>query len=52
MGMLIFGLLCFAAGAVVGVKYPDQVNNLIDKAKKLYCDLKDKITKKEAPPQE
>ncbi len=51
MGMLIFGLLCFAAGAVVGVKYPDQVNNAIDKGKQLYCSLKEKITKKETPPQ-
>jgi hypothetical protein len=49
--MLIFGLLCFVAGAVVGVKYPDQVNKGIDKAKQLYCDLKDKLTKKETPPQ-
>lgn len=51
MGTVLFGVVCFIAGALVGVKYPDQVNNAVDKTKKVYCDLKDKLMKKQAPPE-
>lgn len=51
MGTIFFGLVCFIGGALVGAKYPDQVNNAIDKTKKLYGDLKDKVLKKQAPPE-
>jgi hypothetical protein len=43
MFLLIFG---FAAGVFVGFKYPQQVEKAVDSSKKLFNDLKDKITKK------
>ncbi len=47
MGWLIVG---FVAGVLVGWKYPEQVNKTIDSGKKIYNDIKDKVTKKETPP--
>jgi hypothetical protein len=47
MGWLI---LTFVAGIYVGYKYPEQVGKTIDSGKKMFNDLKDKITKKETPP--
>jgi len=47
VGWLIVG---FAAGVLVGYKFPEQVGKTIDSGKKLFNDLKDKITKKETPP--
>jgi hypothetical protein len=47
MFLIIVG---FAAGVFVGFKYPDQVAKAVDSSKKVFNDLKDKLTKKEAPP--
>jgi hypothetical protein len=47
--MLIL-ILCFGAGVYVGYKYPDQVTKAVDGSKKLYNDIKEKLTKKETPP--
>jgi hypothetical protein len=47
MFLLIVG---FAAGVFVGFKYPDQVTKAVDSSKKMFNDLKDKLTKKETPP--
>ncbi|MEW6386863.1 MAG: hypothetical protein AB1491_05025 [Thermodesulfobacteriota bacterium] len=44
------GILAFAAGVLVGYKYPQQVEQALTSTKKLYQDLKDKISKKETPP--
>jgi hypothetical protein len=41
-------LIVFAAGVFVGYKYPRQVEQAIEKAKNLYNDLKNMITKKGA----
>lgn len=47
---MLFGLILgFAAGVFVGYKYPQQVEQAVDRAKKAITDLKDKITKKETP---
>ncbi len=43
-------ILCFAAGVYVGYKYPDQVAKAVDSSKKIFNDIKDKVTKKETPP--
>jgi hypothetical protein len=43
-------ILTFAVGVLVGYKYPQQVESTLTAAKKLYNDLKDKLTKKETPP--
>lgn len=47
MLLLVLG---FAAGVYVGYKYPQQVEKTVESAKKLFNDLKDKVTKKESPP--
>lgn len=47
--MLFWLLVGFAAGVFVGYKYPQQVDQAVDKTKKTYTDLKDKFTKKETP---
>ena len=47
--MLFWLLLAFAAGVFVGYKYPQQVEQAVDKSKKTYTDLKSKISKKETP---
>ena len=44
-------ILTFAVGVFVGYKYPQQVESTLNTAKKTYNDLKDKLNKKEAPPQ-
>ncbi len=44
-------ILAFAVGVLVGYKYPEQVGQVLTTAKKYYNDLKDKLTKKEPPPQ-
>ncbi len=43
-------IVSFAAGVYVGYKHPDQVAKAVDSSKKLFNDIKDKLTKKEAPP--
>ncbi len=43
-------IVSFVVGVFVGYKYPEQVGKAIDSGKKMFNDLKDKITKKEAPP--
>ena len=49
MDMMMY-ILIFLAGVYVGYKYPDQVTNAVDSSKKLFNDIKHKITKKETPP--
>lgn len=44
-------ILTFAVGVLVGYKYPQQVESTLNAGKKLYNDLKEKLTKKETPPQ-
>lgn len=46
MGWLIIG---FVVGVLVGYKYPEQVGKALESGKKLFNDLKDKLTKKEKP---
>jgi uncharacterized membrane-anchored protein YhcB (DUF1043 family) len=48
--MLFYMLLAFAAGVFVGYKFPRQVEQAMESTKKLANDLKDKVTKKGAPP--
>jgi len=43
-------IIVFCAGVYVGYKYPDQVTKVVDGSKKLFNDIKDKLTKKETPP--
>ena len=43
-------ILVFLVGVYVGYKYPDQVTKAVDSTKKLFNDIKDKLTKKETPP--
>jgi hypothetical protein len=50
MYMLFWLLVAFAIGVFVGYKYPQQVDQTVEKSKKTYADVKDKITKKEPPP--
>jgi hypothetical protein len=48
---MFFGIILgFAAGVFVGYKYPRQVEQSVESGKKLFNDLKSKITK-EPPPQ-
>ena len=47
---MIWLILAFAAGVYVGYKYPEQVTKTVDSSKKLFNELKDKLTKKETPP--
>jgi hypothetical protein len=47
MGWLI---LAFAAGVYVGYKYPEQVTKTVDSSKKMFNEIKDKLSKKETPP--
>lgn len=46
-----FGILLFVVGVYIGYKYPQQVQNVVDSAKKLFGEAKDKLTKKNEPPQ-
>jgi hypothetical protein len=46
-----FGILLFVVGVYIGYKYPQQVQNVVDSAKKLFGEAKDKFTKKNEPPQ-
>jgi len=46
-----FGILTFVVGVYIGYKYPQQVQNVIDSAKKIFNDLKNKVSKKSEPPQ-
>jgi hypothetical protein len=46
-----FGILLFIVGVYIGYKYPQQVQNAIDSAKKMFGEVKDKVTKKNEPPQ-
>lgn len=47
---MLFAILLFVVGVYIGYKYPQQVQNLIDSAKKLFGEAKDKLTKKNEPP--
>jgi len=47
MLLLILG---FVAGVYVGFKHPDQVTKAVDSGKKIFNDIKDKLTKKDTPP--
>ncbi len=47
---MVWLIFSFVAGVYVGFKYPEQVGKTIDSGKKMFNDLKDKITKKETPP--
>ena len=45
--MSFFGiLLVFGIGVFVGYKYPQQVDQAVQSSKKVFNDLKDKISKK------
>jgi hypothetical protein len=46
-----FGILLFVVGVYIGYKYPQQVQNVVDSAKKMFGEVKDKVTKKNEPPQ-
>ena len=46
-----FGILAFIIGVYVGYKYPQQVRQFLDTSKRTFNDLKDKIFKKDQPPQ-
>lgn len=46
-----FGILLFVVGVYIGYKYPQQVHNVVESGKKIFGDLKDKVTKKSEPPQ-
>jgi hypothetical protein len=39
-------IVVFAVGVFVGYKYPQQVEQVIQSAKKIFGDLKEKISKK------
>jgi len=47
MMLLIIG---FVVGVFVGYKYPQQVQGVIESSKKLFNDLKGKLSKKGEPP--
>lgn len=47
---MFLAILGFAVGVFVGYKYPQQVDQVVESAKKVFNDLKSKITK-EPPPQ-
>lgn len=49
--MLFWVILAFLAGAYVGSKYPQQVQNYVESGKKLCNDLKNKISGKSGPSQ-
>ena len=49
--MLFYVIVGFAAGVFVGYKFPHQVEQTVESAKKLANDLKSKITKEPPPPQ-
>jgi hypothetical protein len=43
-------IVVFLAGVYVGYKYPEQVAKAVDSSKKMFNEIKDKLTKKETPP--
>ena len=43
-------IVVFIAGVYVGYKYPEQVAKAVDSGKKMFNEIKDKLTKKEEPP--
>jgi hypothetical protein len=47
---MLFAILLFVVGIYIGYKYPQQVQGVIDSAKKLFGEAKDKLTKKNEPP--
>ncbi len=47
---MLFAILLFFVGIYIGYKYPDQVKNAIESAKKMFGEAKDKLTKKNEPP--
>jgi len=47
--MWFWMLVAFAAGVFVGYKYPRQVEQSVESAKKMVGEVKDKITKKGTP---
>jgi len=42
-------ILCFIGGVLVGYKYPQQVEQVMEYLKKLFNDLKNMISKKQSP---
>lgn len=46
---MLLVILGFAAGVFVGYKYPRQVEQAVETAKKLYNDVKDKLFKGSSP---
>jgi hypothetical protein len=50
MGNMGWVILAFLAGIYVGYKHPEQVTKAVENGKKLFNELKDKLTKKETPP--
>jgi hypothetical protein len=47
---MFLAIVGFVVGVVVGYKYPQQVDQVVESGKKVFNDLKSKITK-EPPPQ-
>lgn len=45
-----FAILLFVVGVYIGYKYPQQVQNAADSAKKMFGEVKDKVTRKNEPP--
>lgn len=43
-------IIAFVVGVFVGYKYPQQVHSVIESGKKLFNDLKGKLTKKGETP--
>ncbi len=43
---MLLAILTFVAGVYVGYKYPQQVQNVMESGKKMFNDIKDKISKK------
>jgi hypothetical protein len=48
---MFLAMITFLAGVYVGYKYPQQVQKTTDSGKKLFNDLKDKISGKSGPSQ-
>lgn len=43
-------IIAFLVGVFVGYKYPQQVESVTQSVKKLFADLKEKVSKKGEPP--
>jgi Na+/H+-dicarboxylate symporter len=47
--MLFWLIIGFLIGVFVGYKYPQQVDQVVEKSKQTFADVKSKISKKETP---